>query len=114
MGNRVSVIDEVRARRGRAEKFPVASRAARMSASKTMAVTALVEKLRRAGADVLDLGAGEPDFPTPENVRRAAYEAAEKGHTKYTAASGTLRLKRAVCDRYAADYGASYEPSEVI
>ena len=114
MGNLVSVIDEVRARRGRPEKFPVASRAARMSASKTMAVTALVEKLRRAGADVLDLGAGEPDFPTPENVRRAAHEALESGHTKYTAASGTLRLKQAIRDRYAADFGAPYETSEVI
>ena len=99
MGNRVSVIDEVRARRGRSEKFPVASRAARMSASKTMAVTALVEKLRRAGVDVVDLGAGEPDFPTPENVRRAAHEALENGHTKYTPATGTLRLKQAIRER---------------
>src|SRR5947209_6648305 len=114
MGNRVSVIDEVRARRGRSEKFPVASRAARMAASKPMAVTALVEKLRRAGVDVVDLGAGEPDFPTPENVRRAAHEALENGHTKYTPATGTLRLKQAIRERFAADFGASYEPSEVI
>lgn len=85
-----------------------------MSASKTMAVTALAEQLRRAGADVLDLGAGEPDFPTPEHIRRAAYAAGEAGHTKYTAAAGTLRLKRAICERYAADYGAGYETSEVI
>ncbi|HEX7317685.1 MAG TPA: pyridoxal phosphate-dependent aminotransferase [Pyrinomonadaceae bacterium] len=96
------------------ESFPVASRVARMSASKTMAVTALAEQLRRTGADVLDLGAGEPDFPTPENVRRAAHVAAEGGHTKYTAAAGTLRLRRAILERYAADYGASYETSEVI
>jgi aspartate aminotransferase len=114
MVNSVSLIEEVRARKNGPERFPVASRVARMSASKTMAVSALAEQLRRAGADVLDLGAGEPDFPTPENIRRAAYEAAERGHTKYTAAAGTLRLKRAVCDRYAEDFGAAYEPSEVI
>lgn len=94
--------------------FPVASRVARMSASKTMAVTALAEQLRRSGADVLDLGAGEPDFPTPKNVRRAASAAMESGHTKYTNAAGTLRLKRAICERYAADYGASYDTPEVI
>jgi hypothetical protein len=70
MADSVSLVDGVHAGRARAEAFPVASRVARMSASKTMAVTALAERLRRAGADVLDLGAGEPDFPTPENVRR--------------------------------------------
>src|ERR1044072_5277402 len=94
--------------------FPVASRVARMSASKTMAGTALAEQLRRSGAEVRDLGAGEPDFPTPEPVRRAASVAMESGHTKYTAAAGTLRLKRAICERYAADYGAAYDTSEVI
>jgi aspartate aminotransferase len=114
MGNRVSLINDVHAQRNRAEKFPVAARVAGMSASKTMAVSALADKLRRAGADVLDLGAGEPDFPTPENIRRAAYLAMEGGHTKYTAAAGTLRLKQAICDRFAADFGAAYEPSEVI
>ena len=108
------MVEEVSARWNGARKFPAASRVAGMSASKTMAVSALAEQLRRKGADVLDLGAGEPDFPTPENVRRAAYAAMEGGHTKYTPAAGTLRLKRAVCDRFAADFGASYEPAEVI
>ena len=94
--------------------FPMASRVAGMSASKTLAVSALAEKLRRTGADVIDLGAGEPDFPTPENIRRAAYAAIENGHTKYTPAAGTLRLKQAICERYAADFGAYYEPAEVL
>ena len=114
MPDAVSVIDDIRAGQARADVFPVASRVARMSASKTMAVTALADRLRRAGADVLDLGAGEPDFPTPENVRRVAAAAMESGHTKYTAAAGTLRLKRAILERYAADYGTAYDTPEVI
>src|SRR2546421_4980266 len=94
--------------------FPPAARVAGMSMSKTMAVSALADQLRRAGADVIDLGAGEPDFPTPENIRRAAAEAIETGHTKYTAAAGTPRLKQAICDRFAADFGVRYEPAEVL
>jgi aspartate aminotransferase len=85
-----------------------------MSMSKTMAVSALADQLRRAGADVIDLGAGEPDFPTPENIRRAAAEAIESGHTKYTAAAGTPNLKQAICDRFATDFGVRYEPAEVL
>jgi aspartate aminotransferase len=94
--------------------FPVTRRVAGMSASKTMAVSALAEKMRRAGADVIDLGAGEPDFPTPENIRRAAYNAMESGHTKYTPAAGTLRLKQAICERFSTDFGAAYEPDQVL
>jgi aspartate aminotransferase len=85
-----------------------------MSMSKTMAVSALADQLRRAGVDVIDLGAGEPDFPTPQNIRRAAAEAIETGHTKYTAAAGTPNLKQAICERFAADFGVKYEPAEVI
>jgi aspartate aminotransferase len=85
-----------------------------MSMSKTMAVSALADQLRRAGVDVIDLGAGEPDFPTPENIRRAGAQAIETGHTKYTAAAGTPDLKRAICDRFAADFGARYEPAELL
>ena len=97
-----------------ADSFPVASRVAGMSMSKTMAVSALADQLRRAGVDVIDLGAGEPDFPTPENIRRAGAEAIETGHTKYTAAAGTPNLKQAICERFAADFGVQYEPAEVI
>jgi aspartate aminotransferase len=97
-----------------ADSFPVASRVAGMSMSRTMAVSALADQLRRAGVDVIDLGAGEPDFPTPENIRRAAAEAIETGHTKYTAAAGTPNLKQAICERFAADFGVQYEPAEVI
>src|SRR5258705_4668025 len=96
------------------DAFPLASRVAGMSMSKTMAVSALADQLRRAGADVIDLGAGEPDFPTPENIRLAGAEAIEAGHTKYTAAAGTPNLKQAICERFAADFGARYEPAEVL
>lgn len=97
-----------------ADAFAPAARVAGMSMSKTMAVSALADQLRRAGADVIDLGAGEPDFPTPENIRRAAAEAIESGHTKYTAAAGTPNLKQAICDRFATDFGVRYEPAEVL
>jgi aspartate aminotransferase len=94
--------------------FPLAARVAEMSMSRTMAVSALADQLRRAGADVIDLGAGEPDFPTPENIRRAAAEAIETGHTKYTAAAGTPNLKQAICERFATDFAVRYQPAEVL
>ncbi|HEY2974321.1 MAG TPA: pyridoxal phosphate-dependent aminotransferase [Pyrinomonadaceae bacterium] len=97
-----------------AEAFPLAARVAGMSMSKTMAVSALADQLRRAGVDVIDLGAGEPDFPTPENIRRAGAEAIETGHTKYTAAAGTPNLKQAICQRFATDFDVRYEPAEVL
>lgn len=96
------------------DAFPLAARVAGMSMSKTMAVSALADQLRRAGADVIDLGAGEPDFPTPENIRRVAAEAIETGHTKYTAAAGTPNLKQAICERFAEDFSVRYEPAEVL
>ena len=94
--------------------FSPCARAAQMSESKTMAIAALAEKLRREGVDVIDLGAGEPDFSTPENIRRAAYLAMESGHTKYTATSGTADFKRALCERFAQDFGVRYELPEVM
>jgi aspartate aminotransferase len=96
------------------DQFSPAARVAGMSMSKTMAVSALADQLRRAGADVIDLGAGEPDFPTPENIRRAGALAIEKGHTKYTAAAGTVGLKQAIIDRFETDFGARYEPAEIL
>ncbi len=72
------------------------------------------EKLRSAGVDVVDFGAGEPDFPTPDNIKRAAVEAMERNFTKYTAAGGTLELRKAICERHRKDFGTSYEPAECI
>jgi len=64
--------------------------------------------------DVVDFGAGEPDFPTPENVKRAAIRAIEQNFTRYTDTGGIPELKEAICDRHARDFGTAYEPSECL
>lgn len=79
-----------------------------------MKVTATVDRLRREGIEVIDFGAGEPDFPTPDPVKAAAHEALDRDFTKYTPAAGIAELKRAICDRYRTDYGVEYGESEVI
>jgi aspartate aminotransferase len=79
-----------------------------------MKVTATVDRLRRSGIEVIDFGAGEPDFPTPGAVKAAAQDALEHDFTKYTPAAGIAELKRAVADRYRADYGVDYQDNEVI
>ncbi|HTS66898.1 MAG TPA: pyridoxal phosphate-dependent aminotransferase [Candidatus Acidoferrales bacterium] len=79
-----------------------------------MKVSADAERLRAEGVDVVDFGAGEPDFPTPDNIKQAAIRALESNFTKYTAAGGTTELKKAVCERHAADFGTSYRPSECL
>ena len=95
-------------------KTEIADRIALISVSSTMKVAADAEKLRAQGVDVVDFGAGEPDFPTPDNVKQAAVRAIEQNFTKYTGAGGTLELKQAVCERHARDFGTSYSPAECI
>src|SRR5436309_15490256 len=92
----------------------LADRISLISVSSTMKVSAEAEKLRSAGVDVVDFGAGEPDFPTPENIKQAAVRAIEQNFTKYTGAGGTLELKQAVCERHAKDFGTNYKPPECI
>src|SRR5271165_7509569 len=92
----------------------LAGRISTISVSSTMKVAAEAERLRRGGADVVDFGAGEPDFPTPENIKRAAIDAIDHNFTKYTNAAGTLELKQAVCDRHKLDYGTSYAANECV
>lgn len=91
-----------------------ADRIGRITVSSTMKVAAEADRLRREGVDIVDLSAGEPDFPTPENIKRAAVQAIEENFTKYTAAAGTPELREAVCRRHAKDFGTSYSPSECI
>ena len=79
---------------------PIAERISLISVSSTMKVAADAEKLRREGVDVVDFGAGEPDFPTPDNIKQAAIRALEQNFTKYTPAGGTAELKKAVCERH--------------
>jgi aspartate aminotransferase len=71
-------------------------------------------KLRARGRDIVDLGPGEPDFPTPRNVKQAAVQAINDNFTRYTAAGGTLELREAVCERHALDFGTAYTPSECV
>ena len=92
----------------------LADRTTRIASSPTMKVTATVDRLRREGVQVIDFGAGEPDFSTPAAVNAAARAAIDQDFTKYTPVGGTVDLKRAICDRYRADYGVEYKESEVI
>jgi len=91
-----------------------ASRMSRVTVSPTLRVAADAERLRRQGVDVVDLGAGEPDFGTPEHVKDAAHAALNANFTKYTPSAGVLELRDAVCQRYQADYGVQIKPEEVI
>jgi aspartate aminotransferase len=92
----------------------LAQRTTRISASPTMRVTAMVDQLRREGAEIIDFGAGEPDFPTPDHVKAAGKKAIDDNFTKYTPNAGTAELKRAIRDRYRTDYGVEYSDAEVI
>ena len=92
----------------------LADRMRHIAMSPTMKGTIEAERLRRQGVDVVDLGAGEPDFPTPPHVTAAAHTALDKQFTKYTANMGISELREAVGFRYREDYGVSYAPDEVI
>jgi aspartate aminotransferase len=92
----------------------LADRTGRISSSPTMKVTATVDRLRREGVEVIDFGAGEPDFSTPRSINAAAHEAIDKDFTKYTPVAGIAELKRAICDRYRHDYRVDYKENEVI
>jgi aspartate aminotransferase len=92
----------------------LAERISLISESSTMKVAADADRLRREGKDVVDFGAGEPDFPTPDNIKKAAIAAIDANFTKYTPAGGVLELKTAICDRHRTDYGTNYAPSECI
>lgn len=94
--------------------FPVSENVARMQSSATMAAMQAAENLRASGADVCDFGAGEPDFDTPDNIKQAADKAMRAGRTKYTANAGIRELQRAIIDFYRREFGAEYQPSEVM
>ncbi len=89
-------------------------RTARVSASATQQVTLEVTRLRRRGIDVIDLGAGEPDFPTPAHIKAAGISAISGDFTRYTPNAGVRELREAICARYRADYDVSFEPDDVI
>ncbi len=92
----------------------LAGRASRISTSATMKVSATVDRLRREGVDIIDFGAGEPDFATLESAKDAAREAIDRDFSKYTPVAGVSELRRAICERYRLDYGVDYQESEII
>src|SRR5918994_3459273 len=92
----------------------LSARSGRISVSPTMKVAADAIKLKAQGVDVVDFGAGEPDFPTPTHIGAAAHRAIDANFTKYTNNAGTEDLKRAIVERYKIDNGVDYLPSEVI
>jgi aspartate aminotransferase len=96
------------------DSIQLADRMRQIGMSPTMKGTVEAERLRRLGVDVVDLGAGEPDFPTPKHVTAAAHEALDRNFTKYTANQGIVELREAVGTRYLEDYGVTYKADEVI
>jgi aspartate aminotransferase len=91
----------------------LAQRLSAIKPSPTMAVTALAAELKAAGRDVIGLGAGEPDFDTPDHIKAAANDAIARGDTKYTAVDGTPALKKAVAAKFKRENGLDYEPSQI-
>jgi aspartate aminotransferase len=91
----------------------LAERLSRVKPSPTLAVTAKTIELKAAGRDVIGLGAGEPDFDTPVNIRKAAIAAIEKGETRYTIVDGTMALKQAICAKFKRENGLDYKPNQI-
>ena len=85
----------------------LAARICRISVSKTMAVMEAALKLREQGIDVVDFGPGEPDFPTPENIKQAGFRAIQTNFTKYTAIGGIKELKKAIVEKHARQSASS-------
>ena len=96
------------------DTLQIADRVRQVGMSPTMKGTMEAERLRRQGVDVVDLGAGEPDFPTPDHVTESAVSAIRQQFTKYTANPGIVELREAVGQRYQKDYGVTYKADEVI
>jgi len=85
-----------------------------ISPSATFAVAAKARELKEKGVDIVSFAAGEPDFNTPENVKKVAVKAMDDNFTKYTAVEGILELKKAVCEKFKRDNNVEYEPSQIV
>ena len=94
--------------------IPLSNRVNSIKPSATIAVSTLARELRAAGRDVIGLGAGEPDFATPENIQQAAIEAMRNGMTKYTPADGTPELKNAVVDKFERENQLTYTSANIV
>ncbi len=82
--------------------------------SPTLAIDSKFKQMKADGLNVVGFGAGEPDFDTPEHIKQAAVAAIMAGKTKYTPASGTIELKKAICEKFKRDNGLSYEPCNIV
>jgi len=94
--------------------FPVSEPVAEMKPSSTLAAMQAAEAMRAEAIDVVDLGAGEPDFDTPQNIKDAAIVAMQAGQTKYTPTAGTRKFQQAIIDFYQREFKAQYERNEVM
>lgn len=94
--------------------FKLSNRVQRIKPSPTLAITARAAELRAQGKDIIGLGAGEPDFDTPEHIKKAATKAISDGFTKYTAVDGTASLKQAIIDKLSRDNQLNYTPNQVL
>ena len=92
----------------------LSKKAVNVKPSSTLAITAKAKEMKQSGIDVVGFGAGEPDFNTPLNIRKAAEAAIENGFTKYTAASGMPELKKAVCEKFRKFNKLNYEPDQIV
>ncbi len=92
----------------------LAKRVLALTPSATLAITAKAKELKQQGVDVIGLGAGEPDFNTPQHILDAAVQSMNEGHTKYTPSAGLPALKKAIIKKFETDQGLIYEPSEII
>ena len=92
----------------------LSERATILTPSLTLSIDSKAKAMKAEGLDVCSFGAGEPDFDTPEHIKAAAQAAIEMGFTKYTPSSGTPELRQAIADKFKADNGLDYKPSQVI
>ena len=89
-------------------------RVAQLTASLTLAITSKAKEMKKNGIDVVSFGAGEPDFDTPDNVKKVAIEAIQNGFTKYTPVSGMPELKAVICKKFHDENSLSYSPEEIV
>jgi aspartate aminotransferase len=92
----------------------LSKRASEAEESVTLAITAKANQMREQGIDVISFSAGEPDFDTPEHIKKAATDALAKGQTKYTPASGLPALRKAIAGKFLRDNGLTYDPSQIV
>ncbi|ADL13381.1 pyridoxal phosphate-dependent aminotransferase [Acetohalobium arabaticum] len=90
------------------------SKVQKIEESPTLAISSKATQMKNQGLDIVGLGAGEPDFETPDHIKEAAIEAIEAGFTNYTTTSGILELKEAICDKLKRENGLEYSPEEII